>query len=443
MQINSIAFLMYFLPAFLLVFYMVPRSWRSWVLVWASLIFYGFNCRQTPWMLALLLGLTLLSYGVGYLLIQYRKRWLLAGMLTLYALILVFFKLYRDGNQMPAGLSFYLFQLTAFLAESCSGKLSAFPRLGDFAASVTMFPKLLSGPICDPAELTERLRNRERKPGRFRHGLQELIIGLSMKVLVADRLGGLWAQAGVVGYESISVAFSWTALAAFALRLYLDFWGYSLMALGLGKMVGVELPKNFDQPYASTSVSEFYRRWHVTLGLWFRRYVYIPLGGSRKGMLRTLLNLTVVWTFTGLWHGVGGNYLIWAGFLLLCILMERLWLGKLLKKLPWLGHIYTPLVILISWLPFAVGDMELLVCYLGRMFGCGGPAVNPLDVLLMVGTYHGPFVCGLLLATPLPARLFRRFRDSRWMDIAALVLFWVVIYALATGDESPFLYYHF
>ena len=244
-----------------------------------------------------------------------------------------------------------------------------------------------------------------------------------------------------MGYESISVPFAWLCLVGYAMQLYFDFYGYSLMAIGIGRMLGYELPENFLHPYISKTVSEFYRRWHATLGAWFREYLYIPLGGNRKGTVRTIVNLAVVWLFTGLWHGVGGNYLLWAGFLFLLIVNERLWLGKILKKLPLIGHVYVVFVILLSWVPFAVGDFSQMVVFLGRLFGLGGQVLNPADYILWGRDYAPILLSGVILATPLPAKLCARLKNTLLGDILILVLFWVVVYFISTAAQDPFLYF--
>lgn len=262
-------------------------------------------------------------------------------------------------------------------------------------------------------------------------------------MLLADHLGGLWSQAAVIGYESISSTFAWLALIAFALRIYLDFWGYSLMAIGLGRLIGFELPKNFDNPYASGSVSEFYRRWHMTLGLWFRKYIYIPLGGNRKGTIRTVLNLCAVWLLTGLWHGVDGNYLLWAGILCLLIINERLWFGKLLNRIGFLRHIYTVFVILLSWVPFAINNSSQMLIFAGRLFGQLGAALNRMDFWIWGKSYIVLLVAGILLATPFPEMLWNKVRKKAVADVFLFVIFWIVIYCVATSDQSPFLYFQY
>jgi alginate O-acetyltransferase complex protein AlgI len=306
-----------------------------------------------------------------------------------------------------------------------------------------MFPKLLSGPLMQPASLQRQVNKPSISIHNVHSGLQELILGLGLKVLLANRIGSLWAQAGVIGYESISTPFAWMSLVAFAMELYFDFWGYSLMAMGIGQMLGFRLPENFRDPYASKSVGEFWRRWHASLGAWFRVNIYFPLGGNRKGNVRTIFNLFVVWLFTGIWHGIGGNYLVWAMFLLLLIINERLWLGKLLKKSHVICHVYTVFAILVSWLPFAVGDWNQMLMFAGRLFGFAGETLNPNDFMIWGKEYLWLLVGGVICATPLPRAIWNKIKDHTLTDIILFALFWIVVYFIVTSAQDPFMYFQY
>ena len=442
MQFNSIGFIFYFLPLFLAVYYIFPSKLRRVVLLTGSLIFYALASSGSYWWVAVLVICTLFCYGGGLTLQGKRKTVLLAVYLSLLTVLLAFAKLFQGGKYLPAGMSFYLFQLAAYLIDVYQEKVQPQRNVFDFGSSIALFPKLLSGPLMSPAQL-HREDNGKPEYQDIRDGLQLLILGLGLKVILANRLGGLWAQPAIAGYACISTPAAWLALAAYSMQLYFDFYGYSLMAMGLGKLLGYDLPKNFDHPYASKTVSEFYRRWHITLGMWLREYVYIPLGGNRGGVLKTILNLAVVWLFTGIWHGVGGNYLLWAGFLFLLIVNERIWLGKWLKKSRVLCHIYLVFVILLSWLPFAVGDWNQMTVFLGRLFGIGALPVNPQDYLLWGKGYFGLMTAGVILATPLPEKLWNKFRHTIVADVLLVVLFWVVVYYISTAAQDPFLYFKY
>lgn len=443
MQFNSVIFLFFFLPLFLAVYYITPRKVRHYALLLGSMAFYAGLSTNKLWCLGVLAILTLLTYLLGRGIAKCRGWWLLGISLTALCGILLFFKLWDGGKWLPAGMSFYLFQMSAYLIDVFRGRAEVEKNVVRYGAQTMLFPKLLSGPIMAPKRLQEQFVHPCGCVRPFHRGLQELILGLGLKVLLADRLGGLWAQAAVTGYGAISTPFGWLALTAYAMRLYFDFYGYSLMAVGIGHMLGFHLPMNFLEPYSAKTVSEFYRRWHVTLGAWFREYIYIPLGGNRRGMLRTILNLAVVWAFTGFWHGVGGNYMVWALFLFLLIVNERLWLGKLLKRSHLICHVYTVLMILLSWLPFAIGDWQQLTVYACKLFGFGGAAVNANDYLA-IGKVYLPVLCaGVVFATPLPKILWKKVQNSVWADVFLFVLFWVVVYFICTSAQDPFMYFQY
>lgn len=443
MQFNSIEFLYGFLPVFMVIYLLSQGIWRHAVLTVGSLAFYWFATRGNVLAISVLIAATVGVYFAGRLIEKYPQRWLLSCLLVLMGGGLTLFKVYRGGIFLAAGMSFYLFQMAAYLIDIYRGRMLAEPNFLRCCSQMVMFPKLLSGPLVSPRSLRVQAGRAKPTYDGFHEGLQELILGLGLKVLLANRLGGLWSQAAVIGYESISVPFAWMAILAYVMRLYFDFYGYSLMAVGLGKMLGYDLPQNFLEPYASRSVSEFYRRWHATLGAWFKEYIYIPLGGNRRGAVRTIFNLAVVWLVTGLWHGIGGNYLIWAGFIFLCIVMERLWLGKLLNKTRILPHVYVIFVIILSWVPFAIGDWNQMVMFFGRLFGLMGHTANGQDYLVWGQSYFALLFAGVVLATPMPKKLWKKVQNHTLTDIVLVILFWVVIKFIATAAQDPFLYFQY
>lgn len=441
MQFNSIEFLFCFLPLFLAVYRIFPEGKRHIPLLAGSLIFYVLSCSGSYWPALVLCACAVLVYLAGLDLARGQSGLLLTISLGALGGILMFFKLFAGGKYLPAGMSFYLFQMAAYLIDIWRCKIKPERSLMVFGSRITMFPKLLSGPLMEPKQLFEE--QPDGKFTRFREGLCLLILGLGFKVILASRLGGIWSESQVAGFAYISVPFAWLALISYAMKLYFDFYGYSLMAMGLGKMLGFQLPENFIDPYAAKSVSEFYRRWHVTLGAWFREYLYIPLGGNRKGVLRTILNLAVVWAFTGLWHGVGGNYMIWAGIIFVFVVLERLFLGAWLKKSRILCHVYTVFVILMSWVPFAVSGWDQMVLFYGRLFGVLGSALNTQDYMSWIGEYVGLLTAGVFFATPVPRKLWQRLKDTVWMDVLVFVLFWAVVYFISTAAQDPFLYFQY
>lgn len=442
MQFNSVLFLFVFFPLFLTVYYIFPASWRTGILLLGSLVFYFFAGSNKLLVMGLLVGTTLFTYFVGKSLWRKRPGVLAVSLLILLDLLL-FLKLYDGGKHLPAGMSFYLFQEAAYLISIYRREMKPERKLVRYAAQITMFPKLMMGPLMEPADLKRQVFRPDFSFERFHRGLQQIILGLSLKVLLADRFGGLWAQAAVVGYDSISTPFAWMSLVAFAMRLYFDFWGYSIMARGVGNMLGYALPENFLEPYSSRSVSEFWRRWHVTLGAWFRKNIYIPLGGNRKGNLRTILNLLAVWLFTGLWHGVGGNYILWAMILLFFIVNERLWLRRVLQFVGPLSHVYTVFVILLSWVPFAIGSWDSMIAFAQKLFGVGMPALNPTDYLTWLMEYRWLLLAGVVFATPLPRYVWNKIKDHALTDVLLFVLFWIAVFFVCTSAQDPFLYFQY
>lgn len=442
MQFNSIQFIFFFLPIFLGIYYLLPNKWRNMLLLVASIVFYWINARQAPFALTLLLVLlTLYAYFAGSFIRRSKDPVIFWASLVFLVGLMVFFKSFRGGVLLPVGFSYYMFQISAYLIAVYRKKLD--PEYDPIAlgCQIIMFPKILIGPIADPVTLQKETDSRKHNVVSFHEGLQLFIVGLALQVLLGNRIHGLWSQAAVVGYESISTPYAWLSLLGFTMNLYFNFYGCSLMAKGIGLMIGFHLPDNFDTPYASRSVAEFYRRWHVSLGAWFRENVYIPMGGNRGGTAKTIINLLVVWLLTGLWHGVGGNYLLWAGILVFFIILERLWLRKWLEKHRIISHIYTVLVILLSWVPFAIGDWSQMVTFYGRLFGLGGQTINPGDYLAQFQMYGNLILVGLVMASPLPKWVFEKVRKHWIADVLLFVLFWVVVFFIASSAQDPFTYY--
>lgn len=436
MLLTDVAFLFYFFPLFLAVYYITSEKQKYLTILIGSLIFYAFQKNVHLWQPLLLLGLTVLCFFVG----MFRKKWLIASGIGLLSGLLLFFKVWHNGSLLPLGMSFYVFQMIAYLADIWKNRLEPERDLAAMSAQLLLFPKLLSGPLMEPDQLQAQMKRPKLSQLRFRAGLQELVLGLAYKILLADRLAGLWAQATGIGYDRITAGLAWAALLAFGLRIYFDFQGYSMMAVGIGKMLGFQLPGNFDDPYMARSVSEFFNRWHITLYRWFRNYLYIPLGGSRKGRGRMVRNVIVVWTFTGLWHGFSGNYLIWAMFLAFWILQEKLWLGQILNKIPAFAHLYTVILVLLSWVPFAIGDLQGMGDFL---LGLTRTGVSMSDLYRLLHIYWPYLIAGVLFATPIPGAFFDLVRDSVWCDCGLFVLFWVCVYQITTAEQNPFLYFSF
>lgn len=464
MIFSSVEFLFLFLPLFLIVYWLVPDKSKNATLLAGSLIFYAVG---EPKYLFLLMVSVLVNYGLGLSLglnrrlrnrdkgqkkIAYekrRKRILITAVL-LNVGALLFFKVMSGKVGLPLGISFYTFQILSYLVDVYTGEQKRETSFVRLATYVTMFPQLISGPIVRYGEVRDHLHRRRFTAENLQEGMKLFTMGLAAKVLLADRLGFLWQEVQVTGFESISTPLAWIAAVAYSMKIYFDFYGYSLMARGLGRVFGFELPVNFRTPYMAGSVREFYRRWHMTLGRWFRRYVYIPLGGNRKGELRTVLNLLAVWCLTSIWHGSTANFLIWGMLLWLLIVLERqmsaLGADKLFGKgvLRAVPHLYLLAVIPVTWICFAVTDTSQLQIYLCRMFGLlEGIRVSGGDWLKALENYGYLLGLGALACTPVVQRLYERWKDSVIGSLLLTALFWFCVWRLQVEGQNPFMYSNF
>ena len=455
MGFNTLPFVFVFLPLFLAAFYLVPARWRAGLLCLGSLVFYVIGVWQRPWCLAPLLGLAVLVYLLGLRMRPRESRGLLVlGLAALFG-CLFFFKyagLLGLGVTLPLAISFYSFQLAAYLIDVYRGRVPAERKPLLFFTGVLLFPKLLSGPLMDPLSLHEQLSAPPR-PGLedFDSGLRDFILGLSMKVLLANQIGGLWRQVKTIGFESVSTPMAWLGLVAYSLQLYLDFCGYSWMALGLGRMLGFRLPRNFEHPYAARSMQDFWRRWHISLSSWFRDYVYIPLGGSREGTARTYLNLLAVWVLTGLWHGAAWQYVVFGLLHGVILCLERLGLGQLLNQLPkFFRHLYTVVVLWATLIIFgAPGLREGLAAWRGILTWQSGARGYTLaafaDTKLLLILAASFLLCGPLqaLRPRLKKALYERKAPSPAGMVLLLVLLFLGLMRVTAGTYSAFIYFQF
>lgn len=361
---------------------------------------------------------------------------------------LVIFKclaIFVNNALLPIGISFYVFKMISYQVDLVRGDVWNKPDFQRTALYFTMFPQVVSGPIMRYNE-GEFDREKSSSLEQFEDGLKYFAAGLGMKVLLADRLAILWRDIQMIGFQSISTPLAWLGALGYSLQLYFDFWGYSLMASGIMVMLGYEFIENFHHPYAAKSISEFYRRWHMTLGSWFRDYVYIPLGGSRCRKGRLVCNLAVVWLLTGVWHGNGVNYLIWGAALGLFIILEKICYGRFLKKLPVLGNLYVLLLIPLTWVVFAITDLKQLGIYFGRLFpfiGGAGQAVNSQDIVRYTQNYSVYLIAGILLCIPAVFRFFEKHKKNPIVVFALVVIFWASVYFLSSSAGNPFMYLNF
>lgn len=312
---------------------------------------------------------------------------------------------------------------------------------------LSMFPQLIAGLIVTYSSIKRQIKKRKLSSAATETGLREFTIGLGLKVLIANQVGGLWKDIETIGFESISTPLAWMGLAAFSLQIYFDFYGYSLMAKGLGYLLGFQLPCNFSHPYMSLSMTEFWRKWHMTLGSWFREYVYIPLGGNRKGFWKTVYHLLIVWLLTGLWHGAGWNFILWGLVLFLLIFMEKAGAGRFLETYPVIGHLYMLFAIPLTWMLFAITDLQQTAVYLQRLF----PFLNRADSLtyyagdyIKYGKLYMVSLClGLIFITNKPRKLYHRWKNTPVSAVFLLAVFWGSIYCIKQGMDDPFLYFRF
>ena len=462
-------FLFRFLPVFFILYYAAPGRMKNFILFLGSLFFYAWG---EPVYVLLMLFSTVTDYFHGRMIERFRgtgkaKIFLVSSVIVNLA-VLCFFK-YADflvqtvnsllgtqipllGLGLPIGISFYTFQTMSYTIDVYRGEARVQRNLLDFGVFVAMFPQLIAGPIVKYRDVEERLKNRRADICTVSRGMKRFCVGLAKKVLVANVTGELWTAVSGMNPGGLSAMLAWLGIFAYAFQIYFDFSGYSDMAIGLGQMLGFRFPENFNYPYISASVTEFWRRWHISLGSWFREYVYIPLGGNRKGLPRQLVNILIVWTLTGIWHGAGWNFLLWGLWFGVFLSLEKLFFGRVLAALPRaVGILYNSFLVLMGWVLFALEKPEHILGYLRAMFGGNGLADS--RALFLGREYMVPMLIAVVAATPLFAALAKRLETSRWGVGAALyrlgekvipVAFLILSVAcIVDASYNPFLYFRF
>ena len=468
MLFSSIPFLYYFLPLTLLCYFLAPRWAKNAVLLLFSLIFYAWG--EPKYVLFMVVSI-LQGYFFGRLVEKYRirnprrsKLFLTAS--VLFSLLLLVYCKYADffirsfnavtglsvpllRVALPIGISFYTFQILSYVVDVYRGTVAAQRNLIDLGTYIAMFPQLIAGPIVRYADIEPQLKERRSTPAMIAAGAQRFVLGLGKKVLIANVLYQL-----ITVYKATtqpSVLFGWMYAAAYMLHIYFDFSGYSDMAIGLGKIFGFTFAENFNYPYISRSVTEFWRRWHMSLGSWFRDYVYIPMGGNRVAPARRYLNILVVWMLTGLWHGADWNFVLWGLFFAVFLILEKGFLLKPLQRLPVLSHLYTLLLVAVSFVIFDSADLSEAAAHLGRMFGAGGVPLATGEALYYLGSYAVTFIIAVIGATPYPTRWMNRLSEGPKTGqvlavaapVALMALLAVVTAYLVDGSFNPFLYFRF
>lgn len=459
MLFSSNVFIFRFLILFMLIYVLAQERYRNGILLTGSLIFYGIGEPHFIW---IMFTSVVINYFLSQKIYQKKCKLLFVVTILLNILLLGWFKYLNFGIDnlnallgkewitpleiaLPIGISFYTFQIISFQVDCYKGKLKRQVSFTEFATYICMFPQLVAGPILLFDEVDLQLKEKEITIEKLEDGFKWFTFGLGLKVLLANSIYTLWNAILSAGTVGLGASVAWLGAIAYTFHIYFDFWGYSLMALGLGKMLGFTIPVNFNHPYMSKSLSEFWRRWHITLGRWFREYVYIPLGGNRKGTLRNILNLFVVWALTGLWHGASWNFVIWGIFFFVFLSVEKLFLGKFLENFKPLGHLYVMFLIPISWIIFALPNFSNLCRYLGSMFGQtnGKILIGINQFQEYLHTYWWLLFLCILFATPLPLDFFTKHREKPWTIAALVGIFFFSVYEIMKGSNNPFLYFNF
>lgn len=471
MVFSSILFLFRFLPLFMIMYFLAPGRMKNVILFLGSLVFYAWG---EPVYICLMLFSTLSDYLHGRAIDSCKRKSvrqaLLFSSIVINLTVLGFFK-YADfliGTMnsllgldiplldlpLPIGISFYTFQTMSYTIDCYRRKTKVQKNLLDFAVYVTMFPQLIAGPIVRYVEVEGDLYKRKPDILQISYGCKRFIIGLAKKVLLANNMGLVWSEVSGRDFGEISVLMAWLGILAYAFQIYFDFSGYSDMAIGLGACLGFTFPENFDYPYISRSTTEFWRRWHITLSRWFKDYVYIPLGGNRKGLGRQLRNILIVWILTGIWHGAGWNFLIWGLWFAVWLILEKLGLKKVLDVLPgFVGRMYSWLIVLISWVFFSIESMGGAWQYLQVMFGIGGNTLYDREAAFMGLESLILFVVAVMASTPLVKAIAQGLKKSRngytvacyrvlEKLLPALLLIISIAY-IVDATYNPFLYFRF
>ncbi len=473
MVFSSLLFLFRFLPIVLILYFVAPRKLKNAVLFLSSLVFYAWG---EPVYVVLMLFSTVVDYTHGMLVDKLRNKGLdgraklvVASSMIVNLALLGFFK-YSDffistvnsvfgtsipllNLALPIGISFYTFQTMSYTVDVYRREAKVQRNIISFGAYVALFPQLIAGPIVRYQTIAEELQERKETVSDFSDGINRFMIGLGKKVLLANNIGMLWDTIKVMSTAEMSVASSWLGVLAFAFQIYFDFSGYSDMAIGLGRMFGFHFPENFNYPYVSKSISEFWRRWHITLGIWFREYLYIPLGGNRAGLAKQIRNLAIVWLATGIWHGASWNFVLWGVYYGVFIIIEKVFLLKKLQKLPAIvQHIYTLLIVAFGWVIFAFDSLGDGLSYIRMMTGFGGIDFVNQEFLYLLLTNIVWIVIMVLGSTELPKKcilkVMEALKNKEWVTTVLQSAFYVVVFIIALAylvdaTYNPFLYFRF
>ncbi|MER2038151.1 MAG: MBOAT family O-acyltransferase [Solibacillus sp.] len=461
MVFSSLLFLFLFLPAVFILYYCSPRRIRNLILFSTSLIFYAWG---EPVYIVIMLVSTLADYFFGLLLDKpklsnFKRKCIVAVSIVFSLTLLSYFKyadfLIQNINALfgldipltelplPIGISFYTFQSMSYIIDVYRGTARAQRNWIDFGAYVALFPQLVAGPIVKYNTIAEQLHNRSESIELFAEGIRRFTIGLAKKVLLANNIGLLWDSISSSHPGSLPMLTAWLGIIAFAFQIYFDFSGYSDMAIGLGLMFGFRFNENFNKPYTSQSITDFWRRWHISLGSWFREYVYIPLGGNRHGLLKQARNILIVWLLTGFWHGASWNFILWGLYFGIILMIEKWWGLKLLSALPrWVRHVYAIILILVGWVLFAFETPSLIVAYLSAMAGFNDQPLWNTETGYFF--YTNAVLLFVLVIVSLPKKQWARTSELSLLHLVWYgFLFLLAVAYLVDATFNPFLYFRF
>lgn len=463
MLFTSISFLYYFLPTIIILYFITPKKYRNYILLIFSIIFYMYG---EPKYVILMLVEILVAYFGALLIDKYKSKEIFLITIIIHIGLLCVFK-YTDlfittinsifksninlfNIALPIGISFYTFQILSYVIDVYRGKVKVPKNILKLATYVSLFPQLIAGPIVRYETICDELDNRDETIEKFSLGVRRFIIGLAKKVLIANMLGELCTKFSLV--DERSVLFYWIFAISYMLQVYFDFSAYSDMAIGLGKMFGFTFLENFNYPFISKSITEFWRRWHISLSSWFKDYVYIPLGGSRKGTLKLVRNILIVWFLTGIWHGAAYNFILWGLFIGVFLVIEKLWLSKYISKLPKvLRNIYVLFIIMISFIMFNAGSINEAFFNIKGLFGLNKEVFINNYTIYYLKSYLIVLIIAIFGATPLFKNIIEKLKKSKCLNkiinilepIFLVILLLLVTAYLIDSSYNPFLYFRF
>ena len=458
MVFSSILFIFRFLPIAMILYFLTPNKYKNLTLLLISLTFYSWG---EPKYFLIMVASIFVDYFVSRGIEKSRNNKKVSIALLSISIVfnlgmLFFFKYFNffleNVNNilelslkyvkitLPLGISFYTFQTMSYTMDVFLGKVKAEKNIINFGAFVCLFPQLIAGPIVKYTDINVELKHRKIDMKQIQDGIELFILGLGSKVLIANNMGAFWSEIEGKGFAGVGTVIAWISVLAFAFQIYFDFSGYSLMAIGLGKILGFNFPRNFNYPYISKSITEFWRRWHITLGSWFKEYVYIPLGGNRVGRSRLYINLFIVWFLTGFWHGASYNFILWGLYFFILISIEKAVLLKFLEKHKIISHIYSIFFILLGWAIFAVVDLGQLKILLKEMFSIS----KNNQWMYYVRNYGITFIIATVLSTPIVKNIYNKVIKSDILNTFILmIIFLLCIAYLVDATYNPFLYFRF